>query len=309
MEGKILKISILLLTLAVLCTAAAAADGSRLKLATTSSLFDTKLLDIIQTKFQEKYNVSLLIPAHGGTAIAIQFGQRGDVDVLLVHEPVAEKKFIEDGHGIERRCIAYNYFYIVGPKDDLAGIKGLNATQAFKAILEKGKANPEKIKFISRGDGSGTHVREQKVWKTAGYNYSLINTSDNRNWYLDSGSPMGATLVMASEKSAYTLTDMATFTAYQGNLTLVPLIMGGNDLLNVYVAIAVNPKKHPGVNCEMANKFINYLVSDEGQQIIADFGKDKYVQPLFFPGKGNCDLMGCSSAECAVPTNASCATA
>jgi tungstate transport system substrate-binding protein len=306
---EIFKISMLLLSLAVLCAAAGAADDTRLSLATTSSLFDTKLLDLIQTKFQEKYNVSLLIPAHGGSAIAIQFGQRGDVDVLLVHEPVAEKKFIDDGYGLERRCIAYNYYYIVGPKDDPAGIKGLNATQAFKAIIEKGKANPAKIKFISRGDGSGTHVREQKVWKTAGYNYSLINTSDNREWYLDSGSPMGATLMLASEKSAYTLTDMSTFKAYQGNLTLVPLIEGGVDLLNVYVAIAVNPKKISGVNCEMANNFINYLVSDEGQTLIGDYGKEKYGEPLFFPAKGNCDLIGCSSAECAVPTNASCATA
>jgi tungstate transport system substrate-binding protein len=137
----------------------------------------------------------------------------------------------------------------------------------------------------------------------------LINTSENKDWYLDSGSPMGATLIMASEKSAYTLTDMSTFIAYQGNLTLVPLLQGGADMMNVYVAIAVNPKTHPGVNCELANKFINYLVSDEGQQLIADFGKEQYGQPLFFPAKGNCELIGCSSAECAVPTNASCAAA
>jgi tungstate transport system substrate-binding protein len=317
MERK--KISMLILALAVLCTVVImysyyyhvpeAAEGGRLKLATTSSLFDTKLLDLIQTKFQEKYNVTLDIPAHGGTGIAIQYGQRGDVDVLVIHDPASEKKFVSDGHGLERRCIAYNYFYIVGPKDDPAGIKELNSSQAFKAILEKGKANPAKVKFVSRGDGSGTHLKEQRIWKAAGYNYSLINTSDNKNWYLDSGSPMGATLVMASEKSAYTLTDMSTFMAYQGNLTLVPLIQGGSDLLNVYVAIAINPKKHPGVNCEMANKFINYLVSDEGQQLIADFGKEKYGQPLFFRAKGNCELIGCSSTECALPTAASCAAA
>jgi tungstate transport system substrate-binding protein len=309
MERKILKISMLLLTLAVLCTAAMAADENKLKIATTSSLFDTKILDLIQTKFQEKFNASLLIPSHSSTGIAIQFGKRGDVDAILVHEPTSEKAFVSSGDGLERRCFAYNYFYIVGPKDDPAGIKGLNSTSAFKAILEKGKADPAKVKFVSRGDNSGTHTKEQKIWKAAGYNYSLINTSENKDWYLDSGSPMGATLVMASEKSAYTLTDMSTFIAYQGNLTLVPLLEGGSDMMNVYVAIAVNPKKHPGVNCELANKFINYLVSDEGQQLIADFGKEQYGQQLFFPAKGNCELIGCSSAECAVPTSASCAAA
>jgi tungstate transport system substrate-binding protein len=120
---------------------------------------------------------------------------------------------------------------------------------------------------------------------------------------------MGATLMMANQKSAYTLTDMSTFKAYQGNLSIVPLIEGGDELLNVYVAIAVNPKKHPGVNCELANQFINFLTSDEGQQIIATFGEDKYGQPLFFPAKGNCELIGCSAAECAAPTSASCAVA
>jgi len=112
---------------------------------------------------------------------------------------------------------------------------------------------------------------------------------------------MGATLNMANEKQAYTLSDMSTYKAYKGNLTLVPFIEGGNDMLNVYVAMAVNPKKHPGVNCELANKFIDFLVSDEGQQIIKDFG--------FFPAKGNCALIGCSEAECAAPTTASCAAA
>lgn len=310
MEGKILKISMLLLALTVLCTAAGAADGERLKLATTSSLYDTKLLDLIQTKYLEKYNVFVDPTTHGGTGMAITAGEKGDIDLLLIHDKPRELKFINDEHGLERRCIAYNYYNIVGPKDDPAGIKGLNSSQAFKAILEKGKADPSKVKFVSRGDGSGTHAQEQRIWKAAGFNYSSeINTSANKDWYLDVGSPMGATLLLASEKSAYTLTDLSTFKAYQGNLTLFPLIEGGADLLNVYVAIAVNPKKHPGVNCELANHFIDYLVSDEGQQLIADFGKEKYGQPLFFPAKGNCELIGCSSAECAAPTAASCATA
>ncbi len=306
MKGKILKITMLLLTMAVLYGTAVAQDGGRLKLSTTTSLYDTKLLDMIEQKFEEKSNVSLDIIS-GGTGIAIQYGERGDVDVLLVHDKPREVKFVQDGDGLERKCITYNYFALVGPKDDPAGIKDMNASQAFKTILEKGKTDPAKVKFISRGDNSGTHAREKVIWKNAGYNYSDVNVSGP--WYLDAGQGMGATLIMANEKSAYTLSDLGTYLAFKGNTTLVPLGESGSDLLNVYGAIAVNPKKHPGVNCELANKFIDFLVSDEGQKIIADFGKEKYSQPLFFPAKGNCDLIGCSAEECAMPTSASCAIA
>ncbi len=305
MEKRVLKISMLLLAAVVLCGIGAAEEG-RLKLATTTSLYDTKLLDLIEQKFEDKYNVSLDIVS-GGTGIAIQYGERGDVDALIVHDKPRELKFIEDGHGLERRCLAYNYFYLVGPKDDPAGIKGMNASEAFATIREKWLKDPDKIKFISRGDNSGTHSREKILWKKAGINYSEINTSGP--WYVEAGQGMGATLMMANEKQAYTLSDMSTFMAFKGNLTIVPLIEGGSDLLNVYVAMAVNPKKHPGVNCELANKFIDFLASDEGQEIIATFGQEQYGQPLFFPAKGNCDLIGCSSGECATPTNASCAAA
>lgn len=308
MEGKVLKISMLLLALAVLCTAVGAADSnsSRLKIATTTSLYDTGLLDFLQGKYEDRYNASVSIVS-GGTGIAIQYGQRGDVDLLMIHDKARELKFVQDGDGLQRRCIAYNYFVIVGPKDDPAGIKGMNATQALKIIMEKGKADPNNVKFVSRGDNSGTQAREQLLWKNAGYNYSQINNSGP--WYIDAGSGMGATLLLTNEKSAYTLSDTGTYMAYRGNLSLVPLIEGGNDLLNVYVAIAINPKKHPGVNCDAANQFINYLVSAEGQKLIADFGKNKYGQPLFFQAAGSCDKIGCSSEECAVPTNASCASA
>ena len=315
MKEKIHRISMLLLTLAMLCVAAQAADSnnSRLKLVTTTSLHDTGLLDVIKQKFEEKYNNVSLDVISVGTGIAIQYGERGDADVLLIHDKDREVKFVKDGHGLERRCVAYNYFNIVGPKDDPAGIKEMNATSAFKTIFQKGKANPTKVMFVSRGDGSGTHSKEQALWKAAGYNYSTqVNTSANR-WYLEAGSGLGATLMMTNEKSAYTLTDASTFMAYnntyKGNFTLVPLVGSTKDLLNVYTAIAENPKKHPGVNCEMANKFINFLVSEEGQKIIGGYGMDKYGKALFFQAKGNCTLIGCSSTECAVPTIASCATA
>lgn len=303
MSGKMIKISLLLMVLAVLCSAT---DGERLKLATTTSLQDTGLLDLIKERFDARYNVSLDVVS-GGTGIAIQYGERGDVDALIVHDKVRELKFIADGQGLERRCIAYNYFVVVGPKDDPAGVKGMNATQAFTTIMAKGKADPTKVKFVSRGDNSGTQAREILLWKKAGFNYTLINNSGP--WYIDAGQGMGATLNIANEKQAYTLSDISTFMAYQGNLTLVSLIEGGNDLLNVYVAMAVNPMKHPNVNCALANEFINYLVSNEGQDLIASYGKDKYGKALFSAARGNCTLIGCSDGECASPTNASCATA
>jgi len=301
-----IKIFLLLLALVVFCSSAYSAEGERLKLATTTSLHDTGLLDLIKEKFDAKYNVSLDVVS-GGTGIAIQYGERGDFDVLLIHDKVRELKFIADGQGLERRCIAYNYFYIVGPKDDPAGVKGMNATQAFTTIMAKGKTDPTKVKFVSRGDNSGTQAREILIWKKAGFNYTLVNNSGP--WYIDAGQGMGATLNIANEKQAYTLSDMSTFMAYQGNLSLVSLIGGGNDLLNVYVAMAVNPKKHPNVNCALANEFINYLVSNEGQDLIAGYGKDKYGKSLFSAARGNCTLIGCSNGECASPTNASCATA
>ena len=300
-----LKIWMILAALVMSSALLSAADEGRLKIATTSSLYDTGLLESIVDKFSEENNATVQIPSHAGTGIAIAAGQKGDVDLLIVHDKAREVKFIQDEDGLERRCFAYNYFYIVGPEDDPAEIRGMNATQAFKSIMEKGLTDPDRIKFITRGDLSGTHSKEQSLWKTAGYNYSLVNSSGP--WYIDAGSPMGATLIMANEKSAYTLTDMSTFMAFQGNLTLVPLIEGGDELLNVYTAIAINPEKHSGVNCALANEFIDYLVSEEGQEIIGNYGEERYGQPLFFKGAGNCDIMGCSEQECAVPTRAGCA--
>ena len=181
MARMILRMLLPVLALAALCFAAVAVDEARLKLATTTSLQDTGLLDLIKEKFDEKYNVSLDVVS-GGTGIAIQYGERGDVDALLVHDKERELKFIKDGHGLERRCIAYNYFYIVGPKADPAGIKDMNASQAFAAIMNKGKASSDTVRFVSRGDNSGTHSREKQLWKKAGFNYSQVNSSGP--WYI-----------------------------------------------------------------------------------------------------------------------------
>jgi len=279
-----------------------ATGGQRLKIATTTSLYDTKLLDVLETIFENEHNVTLDIIAKG-TGIAIEYGERGDVDLLMVHDKERELKFIADGYGLERRCFAYNYFWIVGPADDPASIAGKNASMALKAIMEKGMDDPS-ISFVSRGDNSGTHAREKLLWKNAGMDYETVRTSGP--WYAEAGLGMGETLNMANEKGAYTLCDMSTFKAFQGDLDIVPLIEGSDDLLNVYVAMAINPATHPNVNCQMANEFINFLVSDEAQDIIATYGTETLGQPLFFPARGNCDLIGCSETECAVPTTASC---
>jgi len=306
MAGNFLKMTLVLTALIVLSSTALAAEGERLRLATTTSLQDTGLLDVVKDKFDELYNVSLDVVS-GGTGIAIQYGERGDVDVLIVHDKERELKFINDGQGLERRCIAYNYFLLVGPKDDPAGVRDMNASAALARIMEIGEADPSKVMFISRGDNSGTHAREKLLWKNDGYNYSAVNSSGP--WYIEAGQGMGATLNMANEKQAYTLSDMSTFMAYQGNLTLIPLVEGGDELLNVYVAMAVNPKKHPDVKCELASEFINYLVSDEGQDLIASYGTEKFGKPLFSAARGSCDLIGCAATECAVATSASCAAA
>ena len=176
MARNFLKMALVLMALSVLCSSVLAAEGERLRLATTTSLQDTGLLDVIKDKFDEKYNVSLDVVS-GGTGIALQYGERGDVDVLIVHDKARELKFIEDGQGLERRCIAYNYFYLVGPEDDPAGVKGMNVSMAMAKIMEDGLADPAKVMFISRGDDSGTHAREKLLWKRAGYDYSAVNSS------------------------------------------------------------------------------------------------------------------------------------
>jgi tungstate transport system substrate-binding protein len=218
----------------------------------------------------------------GGTGIALQYGQRGDVDLMLVHDKKREEEFIKNGTGTNRTEFAYNYFWIVGPSNDPAGIKGLNATEAFKKIAQEGQANPDQVKFVSRGDESGTHSREKKIWNDSKVGYKNVT---NSSWYLESGKGMGDTLLVANEKNAYTLSDSGTFLSYtkDGKISLVPLITSGKALLNVYAAIPINPDKHPKTNIEAAQNFVDFLVSPEGQAIIGKYGQEKYGQPLFTP--------------------------
>jgi tungstate transport system substrate-binding protein len=253
----------------------------KLLLATTTSLYDTGLLNYLEPKFEAKYNVDLLITSQG-TGKAIELAKKGDADVLLVHSPTQEMTFLEDGYGLNRRTFAYNYFMIVGPANDPAGIKGKTPEEAFKAILTQGKAGNGTIMFVSRGDASGTHTGEQGVWKKAGYDYAK-DVQNSGNWYIEAGKGMGETLQMAGEKGAYTFTDEGTFLAYAGKLNLVPIVDKGSSLMNVYSVMTVYAVQPQPEKIAMANNFVNWLISSETLTDIGNYGKDKYGKGLFTP--------------------------
>lgn len=254
--------------------------AERLKVATTTSLYDTGLWGYLEPKFEKEYGVEVDI-IYAGTGKALEYGRRGDVDVIIIHSKAGEEKFVAEGYGVKRVPFAYNYFLIVGPAADPAGIKGMSPKEAFKRLMEEGKKNPGQVQFVSRGDDSGTHQKEKAIWKSVGYDYEAVQKSGV--WYIEAGRGMGPTLLMASEKQAYTLSDLGTFLAYKGKLDLVPIIDKGNILLNIYSVIAINPEKHPKTKIEMANNLINFLTSPEIQKLIGNYGVKEYGMPLFYP--------------------------
>ncbi len=259
---------------------------ARLKVATTTSLYDTGLWGYLEPMFEKKYNVELDV-LYAGSGKALELGRRGDVDVITVHAKAHEEKFVAEGYGVKRIPFAYNYFLIVGPENDPAGIKGISPEDAFKKLVEKGKASPADVKFVSRGDGSGTHTMEEAIWQSVGYTYDQVRQAGS--WYIEAGGGMGPTLVMASEKSAYTLTDIGTFVTFKGKLSLVPLVEKGDILLNVYSVIAVNPEKIKGVNNDMANRLIEFLTSQEIQDLIGKYGVKEYGIQSFTPCYSKCE--------------------
>jgi len=246
--------------------------------ATTTSLYDTGLWGHLEPIFEKEYGVEVDI-LYAGTGIALEYGKRGDVDVITVHSKSREEAFVAEGYGLKRVPFAYNYFLIVGPEADPADIKGLSPEEAFNQLFETGSAS-----FISRGDDSGTHGKEKTIWKQAGFDYETVREAGQ--WYIEAGRGMGPTLLMASEKQAYTLTDMGTFLSYKGKINLVPIIDKGSILLNVYSVIAVNPEKNPGVNAEMAENLVNFLTSPEIQKLIGEYGVKEYGMQLFTPCAG-----------------------
>jgi tungstate transport system substrate-binding protein len=242
-------------------------------LATTTSTANSGLLYEILPYFEEKYNVLVkVIPV--GTGQALELGRRGDVDIIIVHAPLKEKEFIEKGYGTERYNIFYNYFVIVGPPSDPAGIKeAKDAPHALKKIFDN------RSKFVSRGDDSGTHTKEKELWKSLGLNYELeVDTIENE-WYLSVNAGMGDTLVRANEMRAYTLTDEGTFWAFD-NLELEILFRDDTNLRNQYSIIPINPQRFPHVNHDLAMKLVSWMLSKETKLKIANFKKDGHT--LFY---------------------------
>ncbi len=239
-----------------------------LRMATTTSTVDSGLLEYLLPGFEKKYGVKMEVISVG-TGNAIKLGESGDVDVILVHARASEDKFVEAGFGVNRRDVMYNDFLIAGPQANPAVLKKDDkAVDAFRTVADK------QLPFISRGDMSGTDIKEKELWKAAG-------VTPAGKWFMESGQGMGATLTMADELGAYTLVDRATFLSYQAKVRLVPAVEGDPALFNPYGVIAVNPKKNKYVKHDLAMKFIDWLTSEEGQKRIGDY-KIKGVR-LFTP--------------------------
>lgn len=252
-------------------TEAPAAEAGKLILATTTSTQDSGLLDYLLPNFEEQTGVKVDVIAVG-TGQAIELGENGDADVLLVHARAREDDFMAAGHGVRREDVMYNDFVIVGPEADPAGIKGLtDAAEAFKKLAES------ETPFISRGDDSGTHTKELSIWKKA-------EIEPAGDWYVSAGQGMGEVLTMSDEQQAYTLSDRATYLARsKEGLKLVVLVEGDKALFNPYGVIAVNPDKNANIQADLANQFIDWLISVPTQEMIGEFGKEEFGQSLFVP--------------------------
>ena len=252
---------------------AQAPGGSDVVLATTTSLYDTGLLDTLGPRFERATGYRLRVVAVG-SGQALRMGERGDADVLFAHSPQAEQAFMAAGHGTRRQVVASNYFTVVGPPDDPAGVRAApDIGAALQRIAER------RAVFVSRGDSSGTHVRELALWRAAG------GRPDWRG-YLETGQGQSATLLVADERHGYTLTDRSTYGALRQRLDLVPLREREPALLNVYHVIEVNPEGRLRVNAEGARAFADFMVSREVQDLLGNFGRERLGEPLFVPARG-----------------------
>ncbi len=228
-----------------------------LKVASTTSTRDSGLLDILLPEFEKASHCRVDLIAVG-TGAALKLGEAGDVDAVLVHARSAEEAFMAAGHGVRHEPIMHNFFIIAGPVDDPAEATGTDAVAALRRISEG------KHRFVSRGDDSGTHKLEQALWQ------KLVGRPE---WdgFVESGQGMGPTLIMADEMNAYVLTDDGTWLKQSRKFQLVPLVSGANDLENPYAVMVVNPEKHPAVNAELANRFADFLISEQAQNLIASY--------------------------------------
>ena len=238
-------------------------------LASTTSLCDTGLLDVLALEFTRRTGYPLR-PVCVGSGQALLFGSRGEADAIIAHAPAAEAAFVAAGHAESRRAVLRNDFVLVGPADDPAGVRGLNPAAALAAIARR------RALFISRGDSSGTEEREKKLW-------AETQIEPRVGWYLSAGQGMSATLRLASEKRAYTLSDRSTFLTLEGRLALEVLVGGQAELANHYHLLVVEPRRHPQVNLAGARALADFLTGPAIQSWIGRFGKEKYGRALFTP--------------------------
>ena len=248
----------------------AAPANEVIRISTTTSVNDSGLLPYLQPYFEKATGYKWEITS-AGTGAAIKKGETGDADALLVHAKKSEEEFINSGYGLERVPFMYNYFVIVGPADDPAGIKDCaTAADAFKKIADSGST------FVSRGDDSGTNKKELQIWEAAGV------TPEGQDWYVNAGAGMGATLTQAAERQGYTLSDKGTFLSNDASKQLVILLGESEDMKNTYSMIAINPEKWPDTNSEGAKAFIDWMTGAEAAKLIAEYGVAEYGEPLFF---------------------------
>ena len=256
-------------SLALALASSLAAQERAIVLATTTSTADTGLLDSLLPMFELETGIAVK-PIAVGTGAALEMARRGDADAVLVHAPEVERDYIQSGDLVDGRRVMYNEFLIIGPADDPAGAKGRPLVEAVRAIARRGS-------FVSRGDGSGTEIRELALWTAAGVAPASLERRE------ETGQGMGATLLVAEQRQTYTLTDRATYLAFKDRLTLVPVIEGDPVLRNVYSAYAVNPGKHPAAKRVEALRFVRFLTDPEVQEYIGRFGAARWGEPLFHP--------------------------
>lgn len=265
----ILVLSIMVLSIAGFATNVKAENSKNIILATTTSVRDTGLLDVLSEAFQKKTGY-IVKPVAVGTGQALKMGKLGETDILWVHSPAEEKQFVDEGYGINRITFMHNDFVILGPKDDPAKILGAkDAAQAFRKIAAA------KTLFVSRADESGTHKKEKAIWNKAG-------VYPDKSAYIEAGQGMAQTVAIANEKNGYVLADRSTYLSLKKSVDL--MIVSENDplLINYYSLILVNPDKFPGVNAAGARTLYNFLISEDSRNIIENFGKEKFGNQLFF---------------------------
>lgn len=257
---------------------------TEVRLVTTPDFNSTGLLEYVKPQFDQQYHADLRVIARD-TGEAIAIAKRGDADILLLNDPPRERTFLEEGYGVNHRTFAYNSFIIVGPPDDPARIRGMNASGAFQSLFELGAAEKPGIMFISRGDDSEIHRVELTVWDSTGFTPDKPALSPAK-WYIDAGKGMNESLAIANERQAYTLVDNASYRGYPGELTIVPLVTSGELLFNGYSTISVYNTRQPVERIRMANNFANFMLSPGVQEEIRNYGSGPYGRPLFVPAVG-----------------------